>query len=127
MKRYKIASVLIIIHSLIEILGCLALVPLFVMPEMQMDSYFSFIVPFFNENLVMMLIMGGIYGTIRLLGARALYKNKMWGLVLSVINCIVTLIVMMFMLPAGIMDGILSGAALILILSQYYEGKKAIE
>jgi hypothetical protein len=29
----------------------------------------------------------------------------MWGLVLSVINCVVTIALMMFLLPAGIMDG----------------------
>lgn len=51
----------------------------------------------------------------------------MWGLVLSVINCVITMTVMMFMLPAGIMDGILAAAALILILTQYFGNKKVIE
>lgn len=48
----------------------------------------------------------------------------MWGLVLSVINCVITMALMMFMLPAGIMDGILAITALILILTQYFENKK---
>lgn len=51
----------------------------------------------------------------------------MWGLVLSVINCVITVALMMFLLPAGIMDGILAGSALILILMQYYGDKKITE
>ncbi len=47
-------------------------------------------------------------------------KNKMWGLVLSVINCMITMTLMMFLLPAGILDGVLAASALILILTQYY-------
>lgn len=53
-------------------------------------------------------------------------KNRMWGLVLSVINCVITMALMMFMLPAGIMDGILAITALILILTQYFENKKML-
>jgi len=34
---------------------------------------------------------------------------------------------MMFLLPAGIMDGILAGSALILILMQYFGDKKIVE
>lgn len=54
-------------------------------------------------------------------------ENRIWGLVLSIINCVITMALMMFMLPAGIMDGILATTALILILIQYFENKKIIE
>jgi len=68
--------------------------------------------------------MGAIYGVIRLIGAIGLLKNRMWGLVLSVIICIITITLMMFLLPAGIMDGILAGSALILILMGFYGDRK---
>ena len=71
--------------------------------------------------------MGAIYGIVRIIGAVGLLKNRMWGLVLSVINCVITITLMMFLLPAGIMDGILAGSALILILMQYYGDKKVVE
>jgi hypothetical protein len=48
----------------------------------------------------------------------------MWGFALSLINCIVTMSLMIFMLPAGIADGILAGTALILILTEYFGDKK---
>ena len=118
-----------IVHGgLMEFGGCLALLPilLFGNENIEIGNYFSFIVPYFQQNLYLMMIMGGIYGIVRTVGAIGLLKNKMWGLVLSVINCIVTMILMMFMLPVGIMDGVLSCTALILILMQYFGNEKII-
>jgi len=51
----------------------------------------------------------------------------MWGLVFSVINCIIAMAMMMTVLPFGIMDGVLAGTALILILTKYFGKKKIIE
>lgn len=130
MKKYKIASILMFIHgALMELGGCLCLIPVFVIGSDKFDinQYFSFIVPYFKDNMNLMLVMGAIYGIVRMIGAVGLWKNKMWGLALSVINCVITMTVMMFMLPAGIMDGILASAALILILTQYFGNKKVIE
>ena len=77
--------------------------------------------------IIIILIIGGIYGVIRVIGAIGLLKNRMWGLVLSIINCIITMALMIFMLPAGIVDGILACSALILILMQYFGNKKIVE
>ena len=49
------------------------------------------------------------------------------GLALSAVNCVLTLALMTFMLPAGIMDGLLAGAALILMLTQFFGDQKIIE
>ena len=72
----------------------------------------------------MMMVMGGMYGVLRILGAAGLWKDRMWGLALSVINCVITLALMMFLLPAGMMDGLLAGGALLLILTQYFGDEK---
>ena len=124
---YKAPAVLMIIHAAMEIGGAFALIPIFVSPSgvSQMSKYFSFIVPYLQENLPLMLIMGGIYGTVRLVGAIGLLKNRMWGFVLSAINCAVTMALMIFMLPAGVMDGILACSALVLMLIRYF-GKSEI-
>ena len=130
MRKYKTAAILMLIHGgLMELGGCLALLPvlLFRNENMEISNYFSFIVPYFQQNLYLMMIMGGIYGVVRIIGAIGLLRNKMWGLALSVINCVVTMLLMMFMLPAGIIDGILSCTALVLILMQYFGDKKIIE
>jgi len=130
MRKYRIASILMFIHgAFMEIGGCLCLIPIVVMSRDKFDinQYFSFIVPYFKDNMNLMLVMGAIYGTVRIIGSVGLWKNRMWGLVLSVINCVITMALMMFMLPAGIMDGILAATALILILIQYFGSKRIIE
>ena len=81
---------------------------------------FSFIVPFFNEHLYLMMAMSGVFAALRIVGSVGLLKNRMWGYVLSLINCSVTLVLMIFMLPAGVADGILSGSALLLLLLARY-------
>ena len=127
MKRYKIAAILMIIHGFfMEICGSLSLIPVFILGNDNFDinSYFSFIVPYFRDNMDLMLIVGALYGIIRIIGAVGLWKNRMWGLWLSVINCVITLALMIFMLPAGIADGIFAAAALILILTQYFGDKR---
>lgn len=130
MKKYKIAAILMFIHgAFMEIGGCICLIPIFIIgsDKLNINQYFSFIVPYFQNNMNLMLAMGAIYGIVRIIGAVGLWKNKMWGLVLSIINCILTMALMMFMLPAGIIDGILACSALILILVQYFGDKKIIE
>lgn len=130
MKKYKIASILMIIHgAFMEIGGCLCLIPIFILGADRFDinEYISFIVPYFQDSMNLMLIMGMLYGIVRVIGAIGLWKNRMWGLALSMINCVITMALMMFMLPAGIMDGILACSALILILTQYFGDKKIIE
>ena len=72
-----------------------------------------------------MLPMAVIFGVTRVIGAVALLKNLKWGFVLSVINCIVTMNVMLFMIPSGIADGIFACTALILLLCGYF-GKEKI-
>lgn len=130
MEKYKLASILMIIHGgCMEIGGIICLIPVLIFGTDKFDitQYFSFKLPYFQENIYLMMIMGAIYGISRVIGAIGLLKNKMWGLVLSVINCILTMALMMFMLPAGIIDGILATSSLIIILMQYYGNKKIIE
>ena len=121
MKKYKIAAILMIIHGgFMEIGGVLCMIPALLLGTDKFDigQYFSFKLSYFQENLSLMIVMGAMIGAIGLL------KNRMWGLVLAVITCVITLLLMMFLLPAGIMDGILAGSVLILLLTQYFGDKK---
>lgn len=130
MKRYKIAAWLIIIHGgFMEIGGVLCALPALILGSGKFDigQYFSFKLQYFQDNLYMILFMGAIFGVMRIIGAIGLLKNRMWGLALSVINCVVTMILMMFMLPFGIQDGLLACIALVLILTQYFGNRKIIE
>ena len=130
MKRYKIAAWLMIIHGgFMEIGGVLCALPALILGSGKFDigQYFFFKLQYFQDNLYMILFMGAIFGVMRIIGAIGLLKNRMWGLALSVINCVVTMILMMFMLPFGIQDGLLACIALVLILTQYFGNQKIIE
>lgn len=130
MRNYKIASVLMLIQGgIMEIGGGLCFIALLIIGAGKIDisQYFSFIVPYFQENIHLAIFMGLPNGIIRVIGAIGLWKNKMWGLALSVINCIITMALMMFMLPVGILDAIFTCSALALILIQYFGDKKIIE
>lgn len=119
-----------IIHGgFMELGGVFCLIPALIIGTDKFDigQYFAFKLPYFQENLYMMIVMGAMYGVIRLIGAIGVLKNRMWGLVLSVINCVVTIALMMFLLPAGIMDGILAGSSLILLLTGCFGNKKIVE
>lgn len=127
MKRYRTAAILQIIHGgLMEIGGVLFLISALTFGFSNSDAgqYFEFKLQYFQDNLYMMSVMSLIYGILRIIGAVGLLKNRMWGLVLSVINSVTTMILMMFLLPAGIMDGILAVTALVLILVEFYGDKK---
>ena len=130
MKRYKIAAWLMIIHGgFMEIGGVLCALPALILGSGKFDigQYFSFKLQYFQDNLYMILFMGAIFGVMRIIGAIGLLNNRMWGLALSVIKCVVTMILMMFMLPFGIQDGLLACIALVLILTQYFGNRKIIE
>lgn len=127
MKKYKLASMLMIIHGgCMEIGGVLCAVPALILGTDKFDiaQYFSFKLPYFQDNLYMILFMGAVFGVMRVIGAVGLLKNRMWGLALSLINCVLTMALMMFMLPFGITDGILACSALVLILTQYFGDKE---
>ena len=54
-----------IIHgAFMEIGGCLCLIPIFILGADRFDinEYISFIVPYFQDNMNLMLIMGMLYG-----------------------------------------------------------------
>lgn len=127
MKKYKIAALLMIIHGgLMEIGGALSFIALIVLKtdKFNIEQYVFFKFPYYQDNVYMMIVMGVIYGMVRVIGAIGLLKNRMWGFTLSIINCIVTMLLMSFMLPMGIIDGILACSVLILMLLQYYEKVK---
>lgn len=62
MKKYKIAAALMIVHgALMELGGVFALLPSLLVGSEQYDigRYFAFKLPYFQDNLHLMLFMGG--------------------------------------------------------------------
>ena len=71
MKKYKIAAILMIIHGgFMELGGIFAMIPALLIGTDKYDigQYFEFKLPYFQDNLYMMMVMGAIYGVFRLIG-----------------------------------------------------------
>ncbi len=100
--------------------GLLVLLALGIDQSAVTDRAHVFASPYLQENLYLVMAISGVFAALRVVGAIGLLKDRMWGMALSVINCGVALALMIFMLPAGILDGLLSGTALILILTAWY-------
>ncbi|UPL15690.1 hypothetical protein [Microbacterium galbinum] len=98
------------------VLGLIGLVAAGVLQQTVTENAKIFALPYLQDNLYLMMMMSGVFAVLRVIGGIALWRNRLWGLALSLINCAVTLVLMIFLLPAGIVDGVLSGGALVLIL-----------
>jgi uncharacterized membrane protein (DUF2068 family) len=85
-----------------------------------------FALPYLQANVYLMMSMSGIFAALRIAGAVALWRGRLWGLALSLVNCVVTIALMIFLLPAGLADGVLSGTALVLLLRGWF-GSRSIE
>ncbi|MGP4995964.1 hypothetical protein ACTXJE_18305 [Glutamicibacter ardleyensis] len=118
--QYRWAACLLLAQGVLMeglvFIGLLVLIGLSVPQSSIAENANVFALPYLQENLYLMMAMSGIFATLRVLGAIGLLRNRLWGLGLSIINCTVAVVLMTFMLPAGIIDGVLSGTALVLIL-----------
>ena len=127
-KRIKVAAILMLIHgALMEAVPGLLLMPFVATSSNGEDIPPIFAFEFFRNNLALMLPMAVIFGVTRVIGAVGVLRNRKWGFILSVINCVITMNLMLFMIPAGIADGILTCTALVLLLSGYFRNQKIIE
>lgn len=124
--KFRIAAILMIIHgAIIETGTGVCMLPLvWNLGEDDNIKQYIFANDVFRDNIILMMIMGIIFGITRVIGAIGVLKNRMWGFVLSIINCIVTMVVMIFMIPTGIVDGILACSALILLLIGYFRDRE---
>ncbi|WP_241984094.1 MULTISPECIES: hypothetical protein [Cryobacterium] len=118
--QYRWAAGLLLVQGVLMeglvFIGVLVLLALRIPQTTIVENADVFALLYLQENLYLMMAMSGIFAALRVLGAVGLLRNRLWGLALSLINCVVTLALMVFLLPAGLLDGVLSGTALVLIL-----------
>ncbi|MFC7376211.1 hypothetical protein ACFQS2_04715 [Brachybacterium sp. GCM10030267] len=119
-RQLQVAAVLLLVQGVLmeasAALGLLALLALRIPPEVITERTEIFALAYLQDNLYSMMALSGVFAALRIIGGIALLRNRLWGLVLSLVNCAVTLVLTVLLLPVGIADGVLSGAALVLIL-----------
>lgn len=117
--QYRVAAWLVIAQGAVMEVGAFLAMPVLVMldvDESGIGEHFHFALRYFRDILYLLMVMSGIFGVLRVLGGVGILRNRLWGLVVTAVMCLVTLVLMIFMLPAGIADGLLSGGALVLIV-----------
>jgi uncharacterized membrane protein (DUF2068 family) len=119
-RELRAAAVLLLAQGvLMEGLVAVGLVVLLVLgvPQSTLtDDAQVFALPYLQENLHLMMAMSGIFAALRITAGIGLWRDRLWGLALAGIMSAVTLVLMVFLLPAGLLDGVLSGTALVLLL-----------
>jgi uncharacterized membrane protein len=103
-----IASVLILIHGMIEMLS---IVGLFI------PQPFHFAFEELNQYWQATVVVGIVSGALRITAVIGIWKNRLWGWALGVLMCIITFSMLTLYLPAGAADAILAGGALVLLLA----------
>lgn len=104
-------------------MGALLALPILLVLNLDQDDVgarFHFALPYLQDNLHLLMIMSGVFGVLRVLGGIGMLRDRLWGLALTVVMCVVTFVLMIFMLPAGIADGLLSGGAFVLIVLAWF-------
>ncbi|QWU14686.1 hypothetical protein SAMN04487895_106161 [Paenibacillus sophorae] len=120
MKKIRLAGILMLIHGSLDFSAFFMLY----LPLEDVERRISFALPLFQENMRLMLMMSSIVGLCRIIGAIGVLINRKWGWVLSLINCTVTIVLMFAMLPAGVLNGLLTCSALVLLLIGRYGAEK---
>lgn len=119
-RMLRAAAVLILIQGVLMeglvVIGLFVLLALGIPQGTVTERAEIFALPFLQDNLYLMMAMSGIFAALRIIAGIALWRGLLWGFALALILCGVTLVLMIFMLPAGIADGLLSGTALVLLL-----------
>ena len=118
----RIASIFLILHGLIEIVGLLFINS---MPQ-TMTSFGGLTGSLLEQNAQVIGVFGALWGISRLIAATGAWSLRKWGILLGIILSMITLVAAIMIIPAGVMDTILALPALILLLYAWF-GNEVME
>ena len=115
-KRFLVpASIFLALHGVIEVLSVI---------KIFVPVGFLFAFNELNQSYQATMLVGVVFGLLRISAALGILKNRMWGWILGMVMSIVTLAMLTFYLPAGVLDAVLAGAALVtLLIGRYPEAR----
>ena len=108
-RSARIAALIIGLHGAIELLG----------PVLLLVGGESAEIPFAEYQQApqfFTISIGLIYGLLRLVSLRPIWQGKRWGLYLGASLSLVSMILGYTIIPAGIMDTLLGGLAMMFLL-----------
>ena len=122
-RSAKIASILLILHGIMEIVGLFALNS----PNQAaqtMENFGGMGKEQIAANMVSIVLLGALWGIIRFIAAWGIWSMNKWAIVLGCVVSIISLIAAISIIPAGVVDTFLSAPALILLLYTWFGNEK---
>jgi hypothetical protein len=114
-----VAAVALALHGLMEVAPLLFMFRARFGTQNKSRGIPKFIFEPLQNNMKMTMLIGVIFGFVRLAAVAGIAANLLWAWALGLIISIVILMVMTFYLPMGIVDGILSSITLLSLLITY--------
>ena len=116
----RIAVILLVIHGLIEVFGLF-------MPERMTQN-----LQFFSgmgksqiaANSISIVLLGATWGITRWVAAWGIWTFKKWALVLGIVISVITIVTALSVIPAGVVDTLLTGPVLMLLLYTWFGNEK---
>ena len=112
----RIASILLIIHGLIELAG---LVLINSMPH-ALISFGGLTDKLLEQNAFVIAIFGALWGLARIIAAVGAWSLRKWALILGISLSAITMVAAITIIPAGVTDTFLALPALILLLHAWF-------
>ena len=122
----RIASLLLILHGLIEVAGLLAITtPTQIFPQ-TMENFGGMGKTQIAANMESIILLGVMWGLTQFIAAWGIWSTKKWAIGLGCVVSMASLIAAISIIPAGVADTLLSVPVLILLLYTWFgsEGKE---
>ena len=120
MKKLKTAAIIIFVHAGMELFGFFSAIHTLALYGFPVAE--TLILPFPEGEMKTLFlgIVGLFFAISRIIAGIGVLKNRRWGLVFSIINCAIALLLSVFMLPFGVVDALCSVVTLSCLLPLYY-------
>ena len=122
----KIASILLILHGLMEVAGLMALFSSAQTVAQTFENFGGMGKAQIAANMMSITLLGLMWGITRFIAAWGIWSMKKWAISLGCAVSIVSLIAAISIIPAGVADTLLGAAVLIFLLYTWF-GNTRIE
>jgi hypothetical protein len=112
----RIASVLLVLHGLIEIAGLVLVNSL----PLALISFGGLAGPALEQNTSTIAMFGVFWGIARLIAAWGSWSLRKWALLLGILLSLMTLIAAISIIPAGVTDTLFAVPVLIFLLYAWF-------
>ena len=120
----RIAATLLILHGLIEVAGLLSIITPAKTFAQTMENFGGMGKTQIAANMVTIILLGALWGITRFIAGWGTWSLKKWAFGLGFGASTASLIMAISIIPAGVVDTLLSAPVLILLLYTWFGSEK---